>query len=108
MANKIQVRRGAKSKLPVLNEGEFGLCTDTKEVYIGTSGGNILLPTGGGGGKKLIATFTASGTFNIADYGLKIGDKIDIYEVGAGGGGGGGQRQNTAVVVVAAEVIVYL
>lgn len=41
MANKIQIKRGLKSNLPVLSVGEFGLCTDTKEVFIGTSNGNV-------------------------------------------------------------------
>ena len=41
MANKIQIKRGLKSNLPVLSVGEFGLCTDTKEVFIGTSSGNV-------------------------------------------------------------------
>jgi len=40
--------------------------------------------------KKLIATITESGTFNIADYGLSIGNAIDAYIVGGGGGGGYG------------------
>lgn len=37
--------------------------------------------------KVLIATFTASGTFNIANHNLSIGDTVDVYIVGAGGGG---------------------
>lgn len=41
MANKIQVRRGLKAALPTLSVGEFGLCTDAKELYIGTASGNI-------------------------------------------------------------------
>ena len=39
--------------------------------------------------KKLIATFTTSGTFSLASYGLAIGDKIDVYMTGGGGGGAG-------------------
>ena len=45
MARKLQIRRGAKSKLPTLSAGEFGLCTDTNELYIGGTSGNI--PAGG-------------------------------------------------------------
>lgn len=41
----------------------------------------------GSGAKELIATFTASGTFHIANHGLSIGDRVDAYIVGAGGGG---------------------
>lgn len=43
MANKIQIRRGLKTNLPTLDVGEPALCTDTKEVFIGNSGGNIAL-----------------------------------------------------------------
>jgi hypothetical protein len=43
--SKIQIRRGLKSILPPLDIGEFGLCTDTNEVYIGSSAGNISLNT---------------------------------------------------------------
>ncbi len=41
MANKIQFKRGLKASLPTLNVGEPGLCTDTKEVFVGNSAGNI-------------------------------------------------------------------
>lgn len=41
MSNKIQIKRGLKSKLPILADGEFGLCTDTKEVFIGSGGANV-------------------------------------------------------------------
>lgn len=41
MANKIQIKRGLKFNLPVLSDGEFGLCTDTKEVFIGNAGENV-------------------------------------------------------------------
>ncbi len=38
---KIQVKRVLKADLPVLDEGEFGFCTDTKELFIGSDNGNI-------------------------------------------------------------------
>lgn len=38
--------------------------------------------------------FTQSGTFNPADYGLKVGDMIHILAVGGGGGGGGSSTSN--------------
>lgn len=41
MANKIQVKRGIKSKMPLLDVGEPGLCTDTSEFYIGGNTNNI-------------------------------------------------------------------
>lgn len=41
MANKIKIRRGLKANLPTLSVGEQGLCTDTSEIFIGGSTGNI-------------------------------------------------------------------
>ncbi|SMB95304.1 hypothetical protein SAMN00017405_0374 [Desulfonispora thiosulfatigenes DSM 11270] len=41
MANKIQIRRGLKASLPSLSVGEPALCTDTKELFVGNTGGNI-------------------------------------------------------------------
>lgn len=38
--SRILLRRGNKVDLPVLNAGEPGFATDTKELYIGASGGN--------------------------------------------------------------------
>ena len=46
--------------------------------------------------KRLVATITSSQTINLANYTtfkgapIAVGDKIDIYMVGAGGGGGAG------------------
>ena len=48
--------------------------------------------------KRLVATLTASGTFNIANYTrrdgtpLKVGDKIDLYMVSGGQSGGPGTK----------------
>lgn len=39
----ILIKRGLKSDLPALLEGEMGFCTDTYELYIGTNNGNVLL-----------------------------------------------------------------
>lgn len=41
MAQKILMRRGNKSQLPVLQEAEMGFATDTKEVFMGTATGNL-------------------------------------------------------------------
>ena len=41
MANKIQFKRGTKANLPALSVGEPGFCTDTKELFIGASDGNV-------------------------------------------------------------------
>lgn len=41
MANRIQLRRGIKSKLPTLDVAEGGWCTDTYELFVGTGSGNV-------------------------------------------------------------------
>lgn len=51
MAVKIQVKRGAKAGLPTLAPGEWGLATDTREVFIGSGSGNIPVATLDGNGK---------------------------------------------------------
>lgn len=43
MASKIRIRRGLKAQLPVLDIGELGFCTDTKEIYVGSAEGNQLV-----------------------------------------------------------------
>ena len=46
MASKIQVKRGNKADLPILSDGEFGLCQDTGEIYIGNGSANLkIFPT---------------------------------------------------------------
>lgn len=40
MANKIQIKRGAFTSLPTLASGELGFCTDTHQMFVGTSGTN--------------------------------------------------------------------
>jgi hypothetical protein len=44
MAHKIQVKRGNKADLPTLDVGEFGLCQDTNELFIGNSGNQKIFP----------------------------------------------------------------
>jgi len=44
MAHKIQVKRGNKADLPTLDAGEFGLCQDTNELFIGNSGNQKIFP----------------------------------------------------------------
>ena len=41
MSNKIQIKRGLKAKLPLLNAGEPAFTTDTKEFFIGDGSSNI-------------------------------------------------------------------
>ncbi|MGG1399982.1 exo-alpha-sialidase [Bacillus salipaludis] len=67
MTQKIQIRRGLKADLPVLSEGEFGFCLDTKELYIGTSGGNVLVNNFSWGnilGKPSFSTVATTGSYN--------------------------------------------
>lgn len=40
MTQTIKIKRGLKSSLPILLEGEFGYATDTNEVYIGDGANN--------------------------------------------------------------------
>lgn len=42
MAQTILIKRGLKANLPVLATGEFGVCTDTNEVYVGNGSANFL------------------------------------------------------------------
>lgn len=46
MSLEIVIRRGPKANLSILAKGEFGLCNDTSELYIGTAEGNKLLENG--------------------------------------------------------------
>ena len=44
MAHKIQIKRGNKADLPTLDVGEFGLCQDTNELFIGNNGNQKIFP----------------------------------------------------------------
>jgi len=46
MANIIKIKRGLKANLPTLEIGEQAYCTDTNELFIGTSSGNVLVNEG--------------------------------------------------------------
>ncbi|WP_404445271.1 right-handed parallel beta-helix repeat-containing protein [Sutcliffiella horikoshii] len=41
MASRIQIKSCLKSDLPKLSVGEFAICTDTREVFIGTENENL-------------------------------------------------------------------
>lgn len=43
MARKIIIKKGLRENLPLLDEGEFAWCTDTHELFVGTSEGNLKL-----------------------------------------------------------------
>ncbi len=55
MAVKIQIKRGSKAGLPTLAPGEYGLATDTGELFVGGEDGNIQ-----------VATLTSSGFIPVA------------------------------------------
>ncbi|MEF9983936.1 MAG: hypothetical protein RR710_05275 [Oscillospiraceae bacterium] len=40
MANKIRFKRGNKSQLPALEDGEPGVCLDTRQLFVGIGGKN--------------------------------------------------------------------
>lgn len=44
----MSIKRGEKTRLPTLPDGELGFCTDTKELFIGTIDGNfqVTAPSG--------------------------------------------------------------
>lgn len=66
MANTIQVKRGAKTNLPTLNQGEFGYCTDTDEVYIGDGSANIQIAQVGKVITSLIKEVVKTSTGNLS------------------------------------------
>lgn len=61
MATKILMRRGVKANLPALDVGEYGVATDTNEVFLGTSAGNILLTMPSGSMVDYAGTTAPSG-----------------------------------------------
>ena len=63
---KIQIKRGLKSDLPSLNDGEFGYCIDTKELFIGTSTGNVLVNSSSSG-IAYQSSVLPGRTYNLAD-----------------------------------------
>lgn len=45
MSRKIRIKRGVKADIPALDIAELGFTTDTEEVYVGNSGGNVKVVT---------------------------------------------------------------
>ena len=70
MANKIKIKRGIKANLPILSVGEQGLCTDTSEIFIGGSTGNIQLAN-----KEYVDSQLVDMAINVKAFGAK-GDGI--------------------------------
>ena len=97
MANRIQLRRGIKSKLPTLTQGEPAFVTDTRELFIGTGSGNVNI---GGSmwykGTDMSGTSTAVNTYSYNACPLvKVGDTYlntsngNVYECTTTGSGTG-------------------
>lgn len=95
MANKILLKRGDKSKLPALTQGEPAFVTDTRELYIGTGSGNVNI---GGSmwykGTDMSGTSATTGAYNYSACPLvKVGDTYlntsngNIYECTTAGSG---------------------
>ena len=83
---KFQVRRGLDANLPKLAEGEFGFCTDTKELYIGSNSGNVIVTSGGtnvpwatGSDEAIVEMVRAAdrGDIKLSDY-WSVGDERTI------------------------------
>lgn len=89
---KITIRKGLKADLPVLAEGELGLCTDTEELYIGTSTGNVLVQTGVD--DFLDLGDTPSSYTGQSGKAVQVKTTEDGLEFVTPGGGGGGLSQS--------------
>lgn len=63
-----QQYRGKKSNIPRLLEAQFGFCTDTKELFIGSDSGNIPVQ------KKAEAVAPLDSTATLADVINKINE----------------------------------
>jgi hypothetical protein len=74
MSNIIKIKKGLKSNLPSLQEGEFGVCTDTLELFLGINSNNKEILTVNNSSKTFLKSSNPS---NLDDYleGYSIGDK---------------------------------
>lgn len=70
MAHRLlQIRRGIKSKLPQLSEGELGFVKDEEKVYIGKANGEGNLLVGGAVSKYVTAKLLpANWANNVYDF----------------------------------------
>ena len=56
---KIRIKLGTKANLPRLNVGEWGMTTDTNEIFLGGSSSNLQVATLGTNGQIPIAKIDA-------------------------------------------------
>nr|DAG33901.1 MAG TPA: tail protein [Caudoviricetes sp.] len=77
----ILLKRGLKKDLPMLMEGELGLCIDTEELYVGLKGSRKLLAkVGGVGGGSGTSNVTAQYIELISTSGKKF--RVRVNEEG--------------------------
>lgn len=76
----ILLKRGLKKDLPMLMEGELGLCIDTEELYVGLKGSRKLLAKVGGVGSSGSSNVTAEYIELISTSGKKF--RIRVNEDG--------------------------
>lgn len=82
----ICIKRGKKADLPVLRDGEFAYCTDTRELYIGFEGRYNLIGAVGGGGSSSGGVITGDyielTSPNKTTFRLAVTDsgELDIYD----------------------------
>ena len=88
MSNKILIKRGLKASMPTLDIGEFGLATDTNEVFIGTPTGNKLVNSGAYSiippryVQTTVEDFNASGDYiGTEEYIILPADKPSGYQI---------------------------
>lgn len=86
MANKIQIKRGLASGLPVLDAGEFGFSEDSKQVHIGDGVTNFEIvkigdsPTFAG---VALTSLTASANLDIGAFSFRA-DQLITDRIGIG------------------------
>ena len=70
MGTLIQVKQGLYTKRPTLAQGEFGWCTDTHQLFIGTGAGNYE-----------VVVAEATGNLNMNDYSVTdMADPVDAQD----------------------------
>lgn len=76
MANKIQIRRGLKSALPILSAGEPAYTTDTRELFVGTGSGNVNM-----GGSHWYTGTAMSGTSTATTYSYSACPQVKLGDI---------------------------